>query len=175
MKSMKTRWVVAVAMIGLFALAQGARAESGNRLGVGVNYWTMVDHIGGHHIDKNGVSWLFTFQHEASTLVKIEADLEVFPEGFLGIDSTAYAPQVYLVLGSVIYGAVGVGILCADGDFADDPFFALRAGLDLEIIPQLHLDLNVNYRFTEWSNLSDEDTNIDGDTMMLGAAVRFEF
>ena len=171
---MKKRWLLAVAIIGLFAWAQGVRAESAHRLGVGANYWTMLDDIDVGNIDKNGVSWLATYQYKPAALLKLEADLEVFPEGFQGIDGAAYAPEAYLILGSTIYGAVGVGILYADGDFADDPFYALRAGLDLEIIPQFHLDLNVNYRFTEWANANDMTKDINADTMTLGAALRFE-
>ena len=116
-----------------------------------------------------------TYQFKPAALLKLEADLEVFPDGFQGIDGAAYAPEAYLVLGAAIYGAVGVGILHADGDFADDPFYALRAGLDLEIIPQFYLDLNVNYRFAEWAKPSDMTKDIDADTMTLGAALRLAF
>jgi hypothetical protein len=172
---MKKRWLLAVGIIGLFVWAQSAHAESNHRIGVGVNYWTMLDDLDDDNIDKDGFSWLATYQYKVAALLKLEADLEVFPKGFQGIDDVAYAPEAYLVVGSTIYGAVGIGILYADGDFADDPFYALRAGLNLEIVPQLYLDLNVNYRFAETSNLSDRAKDIDGDTMTLGAALRLGF
>ena len=172
---MKKRWLLAVGIIGLFVWVQGVNAESVHRLGVGANYWRMLDDIDAEDIDENGFSWLATYQYKAADLLKLEVDLEVFPERYQGIDDTAYAPQAYLVIGSTIYAAAGVGILYADGDFADDPFYSLRAGLDLEIIPQLYLDLNVNYRFLKTTNLSDTAKDIDTDTLMLGAAIRIEF
>lgn len=172
---MKRSCLLAIAIVGLFALAQGARAESAHRVGVGANYWTMVDDIDVGNLDDDGVSWLATYQYQPADMLKLEADLEVFPDDFHGIDDTAYAPQAYLVLGSTIYAAVGVGILYADGDFADDAFYALRAGLDLEVMPQFYLDLNANYRFADTTDLSDVPEDIDADTLMLGAALRFEF
>ncbi len=172
---MKIRWLLAVAIIGSFTLAQGVRAESAHRLGVGGNYWTILDDIDVDNIDKSGVSWLVTYQYELASILKLEADLEMFPHGFHGIREAVYAPEAYLVVGSWIYGAAGVGFLYADGDFADDPFYVLRAGVDLAIIPPFCLDINVNYRFAEWGNPIDIAQSIDADMMTLGAAVRVEF
>lgn len=173
--SMKRIGIMTLVIIGLIAGAQVLQAETGNRLGVGVNYWKMLDDVDDDRFDENGLSWLVTYQHELAALLKLEVDLEVFPDDFLGMNDTAYAPEAYLVLGSAIYAAVGVGILYADGDFADDPFYALRAGLDLEILSDIYLDLNVNYRFAEWTNADDMADDIDGDTLTLGAALRFAF
>ena len=163
-----------VMVVSLFASTQLLRAESAHRIGVGANYWMMLDDIDVDNIDEDGVSWLATYQYKAAALLKLEADLEVFPDDFEGLDGVVYAPQAYLVVGSTIYAALGVGVFYADGDFADDPFYALRAGLDLEILPQLYLDLNANYRFADWAHPSDIADDIDGDTLMLGAAVRLE-
>lgn len=175
MKKVNKGWMLGVVLVGLLVAAQGVRSESNNRIGVGANYWRTLDNIDSDKFDENGVSWMVTYQHKLADLIKVEADLEMYSSGFLGIDRTVYSPEAYLVVGSTIYAAVGVGIFYADGDFADDPFYALRAGLDLEIIPQFYLDLNVNYRFVGTTDLSDEHRNIDTDTMTLGAAVRFEF
>ena len=148
------------------------RAESGLRLGVGVNYWKMLDDIEAEKIDEDGLSWLVTSQFELATLLKLEINLEIFTDDFQGIEGEALAPQVFVLLGSTIYGAAGVGILYADSEFADDPFYVLRAGLDLEIVPRLHLDLNVNYRFLEWVEADKLTEDIDADTMTLGVALR---
>ncbi len=175
MKLMNKGWMLWVVLVGLLVAAQGVRAESNDRIGVGVNYWRTLDNIDISNFDENGISWLATYQHKLADLIKVEADLEMYSSGFLGIDKTVYAPEAYLVVGSTIYGAIGAGIFYADSDFADDPFYALRAGLDLEIIPQFYLDLNVNYRFVGTTNLNDEHRNIDTDTMTLGTALRMEF
>jgi opacity protein-like surface antigen len=172
---MKKRWLLTVALIGMCAWPAAARAESGDLFGVGANYWTMLDNIDVHSIDNNGFSWLLTYQFNLAPLFKFETDVEMFPEGFQGVPSASYAPEVYLVIGSWIYGAVGAGILYADNEFADDPFYALRAGLDFELVPQVHLDLNLNYRFAEWTTKDAITEDISADTMMLGAAVRIEF
>lgn len=172
---MKTRWMMTVVIAGLFVGMQVANAESAHRIGAGANYWRVLDDVDADNIDKDGFSWLATYQYQPAAMLKLEADLEVFPDGFQGIDSEVYAPEVYLVLGSTLYGAVGAGILYADGDFAEDPFYALRAGLDLEILPQLYLDLNVNYRFAKTTDLSAVAEDIDTNTMTLGAALRMAF
>lgn len=86
-----------------------------------------------------------------------------------------YAPAAYLVLGTGLYGALGIGGSYSDGDFSKDPFYALRVGVAIEVLPKLFLDINANYRFNEWEEIKtvDEDTNTD--TITLGAAVRIEF
>lgn len=173
---MRKRLMLAVSIVGLFVLGQDVRAESPHRFGVGVNYWIMLDDVDVHNIDENGVSWLLTYQYKCAPLLKWELDLEMFPDGYQGIAGSTYAPETYLVLGSGIYGAVGVGILYTDGEFADTAFYALRAGIDLEVVPQFYLDLNVNYRSSDWSDLSVEKfKDIDADTVTLGAALRVEF
>jgi hypothetical protein len=172
---MNNKWLLMVGVVGLVVCAQGVNAESDHRIGVGANYWKVLDDVDVHNIDEDGFSWMLTYQYRLAAMLKLEADLEMFPEGFQGIDSAVYAPEAYLVLGSTIYAAAGAGILYADGDFADDPFYALRAGLDLEILPQVFLDLNVNYRFAKTTNLSDVAENVDTDTMTLGAALRLAF
>jgi len=172
---MRNRWLFAVLIVGLFGLAQGVRAEKIDRVGLGLNYWRMLDDIDVDEIDENGVSYLVTYQHKVASFLRLEADLEVFPDGFQGVDGSSYAPQAYVVLGLGIYAAVGVGIVYGDGDWANEPFYALRAGLDIEAFPQLYLDLNLNYRFGSTTDLSDPENDIDADTMTLGAALRYQF
>lgn len=169
---MRTRWIMVAAVIGVLAAVQGGRAAGDSRLGVGVNYWTTVDNIDVNDIDENGSSWLITYQLRLAALLRLETDLEIFPSDFEGIHGTVYAPQAYLVVGMGLYAALGAGILYNDGDFADEMFYALRAGIELEIIPELYLDLNANYRFADGSSLSEIGHDIDGDTITLGAALR---
>ncbi len=81
------------------------------------------------------------------------------------------APQAYLLLGGALYGGVGAGIFYSDSDFADRPFYVLRAGLNIMPTANMTLDINANYRFTEWD--SDLMQDIDTDTATLSAALRF--
>lgn len=147
-----------------------ASDASAMRLGVGANYWASLEDVGGQGFDESGLSWTASIQFHPAPLVWVEADIELLPEGFLGSTGQVWSPQAYLLAGSFIYGGVGIGAYYTDGEFADEPFYALRAGFDFPVGP-VHLDLNVNYRFG--GALDAED--IDTDTVFLGAAVRFGF
>jgi hypothetical protein len=156
--------------IAVFAWAGEGRAEP-HRLGVGANYWVTVDDIDADDIDDDGFSYLASYQYWPS-LVGMELSVELLPDRF-GED--AYAPQAYVLVGSGLYAGAGIGIVNTDGDFADDPFYAFKAGLQFELLPSLYLDLAAHYRFESSEDLEDEDTEIDSDTVFLGAAVRLGF
>jgi hypothetical protein len=165
---MKMRMIVAL-MAALAVTGLSARAfESGHRLGVGVNYWTALDDVDVHDIDENGFGYVFSYQYRGE-LLGIGIDHEILPDRF-GEDS--YAPQVYLLLGRTVYAGAGIGCVYADGDWADEPFFSFRAGLDLEVLPSVHLDVYGQYRFESKQDLKDETKDIDTDTVFLGAALR---
>ncbi len=173
------RKLLIVGLLATLAAVSQTRAEQTqlHRLGAGVNYWRTIDRIkdDDYKLDDDGLAWLATYQFAPWRLVKIQADLEIFPDGFGGSDKTTFAPQAYLVLGSAIYVAGGIGINYSDDKFADDPFYGVRAGLDLEVLPNLHLDINANYRFLDWDNVKELDKHINTDTVTLGAAVRLGF
>ena len=162
------RIICLLAVVLMTAGWTSARAESQHRLGVGANYWVALDDIDTDNIDDSGFSYLVTYQYVPG-LVGIELDGELLPDRY-GED--AYAPQAYVLLGKAIYAAAGVGIIHQDGDFADDPFYSFKAGLNLEVLPGLFLDVSANYRFESKLQLEDEHTDIDTDTVFVGAAVR---
>lgn len=161
----KALWVLWVAFIGLSAAQAG---DSVHRIGAGANYWTVLDDIDVDDVDEDGFSYFASYQFRP-TLIGLQADLEFLPDRF-GED--AIAPAAYLILGKAIYAAAGAGILNLDGEWADDPFFALKAGLDLEVLPHIFLDISASYRFDPETKLEDAVDNIDTDTVFLGAAVR---
>jgi len=166
-----------VASAGLLWMASTSQAQEqggNNQFGVGVHYWTTVKNIDVQDIDKNGFSYLAMYQYHYGW-VGIEADLEWFQKGFGGATQDIYQPQAYLILGKVIYAAAGIGGYYTDGKLADNPFYAFRAGLDIPLLPILHLDINANYRFENWDDLSTEGKSVDTDTITLGAAVRLVF
>ncbi len=82
-----------------------------------------------------------------------------------------WSPEAFVLVGGTIYAGAGVGIYYSDGVFNNSPFFMLRAGLDISILPFLSLDINANYRFNDWGSLDSSD--LDTDTIRLGAALRF--
>ena len=145
------------------------------RLGVGANYWQTIDTVDVDNFDEDGLSWVGSLQFELAEYSRIELAVEWFEAGFGGSIEDIYAPQAYFILGKGLYAAVGIGGYYTDGEFADDPFYALRAGLDVEVLPNLYLDVNANYRFQTWDALSEDGSDIDTDTVTLGAAVRIGF
>lgn len=172
---MNRRQLAVLAISGLAILAMATASFGGSRIGAGVHYWKTLDDIDLSEIDESGVSWIVTYQYGAPSLLKFQADLEIFPEKFAGFQETALAPQAFIILGKAIYAGVGIGTYYVDGDFADNPFYLLRAGVDLELVPTLFLDINANYRFEDWENIGETLEDIDTDVITLGAALRLAF
>lgn len=160
-----------IALLALPISATSALADSGSTLGFGATYWTSVDDVDVHNIDDDGFSFTASYQYWPS-LVGMELDMEILPDKY---GETAYAPQAYVLVGRTIYAAAGVGVEYRDDSFADDPFFALRAGVNLEILPNLYCDIYGTYRFNDSADLDNEHTDIDSDTIYLGAMLRIGF
>ncbi len=164
MKNVFVWFVVFVLALGFSA----ARAEDGgHRIGAGVNYWVALEDLD-NDFDDSGLSYLVSYQYRAG-LLGIQLDAEYLADLFA---EDAYAPAAYIVLGGALYAAAGAGIYNYDGEWADDPFFALKAGLDLELLPNIYLDIGASYRFDSGVDLDDAIDDIDTDTVFLGAAVR---
>lgn len=165
------RWLFLIVLLFLAVTATADKsAAADHRIGGGINYWVTLDDIefDSEKFDNSGVAYLVTYQYWPS-LFGLELDLEFLPDRF---GETALAPEAYILLGRSIYCGFGVGIVYSDGDFAQEPFFALRAGLNLELLPGLYADIYGNYRFNDSVDLKGEETNIDTDTVFLGAALR---
>ncbi len=146
-------------------------ARDAHRLGLGATYWTSVDDVDVDNIDDDGFSFTASYQYWP-TLLGVELNLEMMPDKY---GENAFSPQAYVLFGKAIYGGAGIGIDYRDGDFAEEPFFALRAGLNLEILPAIYWDIYGTYRFNDSADLDDEKKDIDTDTVYLGTAVRFAF
>ncbi|MDZ4199768.1 MAG: hypothetical protein U1E27_10860 [Kiritimatiellia bacterium] len=164
-------WTAVLALTLAFGWMPARASEGNHRFGLAATYWVALDDIDVNDLDDNGLTLALSFQYRPS-LVGLELALELLPDRF-GED--AVAPQAYFILGRTLYAAAGVGIVYRDGDFADDPFFAFRAGFDFEIFPAIYLDLFASYRFNDTTDLEDEGEKIDTDTVFLGAAVRVRF
>ena len=158
----------------LFSVGQAMAGE--HRMGGGAHYWRTIDDLeeDDFDIDEDGVAYLASYQYVAASMLKLEIDLEIFPEDFGGSDEVVYAPQVLALLGAGIYGGIGIGTFYVDDEFADDPFYSLRAGIDLEVLPSVRLDINANYTFTDFDSIKTVDQDVDTDTITLGAMLRIE-
>jgi len=170
----KGLWLVIVAVAVALAATPASAGE--HRLGFGVHYWKTVDEIADElpefELEDDGLTGIVSYQYVAG-FIRFEAAAEYFESGFQGSDAWAVSPQVYVLAGRGFYGGVGMGVTYsdfADGDWSD-PYFIAKVGIDLLLLPKIHLDINADYRFAEWEQLDDYDT----DTITMGATVRFTF
>jgi hypothetical protein len=170
------RKIIMLLLVGFFSsIAFFTPAAQAISLGVGANYWQTVDSIDVDDFDEDGLSWIASLQVPLAEYSRIELAVEWFEKGFGGSTDDIYAPQAFFMLGKGLYAGAGVGGYYTDSEFANDPFYAFRAGFNVEVLPSISLDINANYRFENWDDLSEEGTDIDSDTITLGAAVRFGF
>lgn len=154
----------------VIAMTANVAIADEHRLGGGANYWVALDdiEIGEDEFDDDGLGFFASYQYWPG-LFGMEIDVEFLPDRF---GESAISPQAYLLIGKGIYAGAGIGTTYTDGDFADEPFFALKAGINLELLPGLFLDIYGNYRFNDSADFDDEDTDIDTDTIFLGSALR---
>ena len=159
----------------LLALLMGptTAAAAEHRLGLGLHYWSAIDDLVEDlpGVEDSGVSWLGSYIFEVEGPLKFGVDLEYFGEGFGGSTSSAWAPQVFALIGNRFYGGVGIGITYSssfDGN-TSDPYFLARVGVDFPIFPRLTLDLNLNYQADAFNQLDNFETS----ALTTGVIVRY--
>jgi len=163
-----TIWVIG-ALCVLFT-ATTSRAELGFRLGGGLHYVKTVGDIKETpEFDSNALN-LVAAAKVGSGLIKFEGDSEwVLDYG--GSSKTLWLPQVFGLVGGLIYGGAGIGIGYIDGEWFDRPFYALRAGVDIPLGP-VSVDVKADYRFMNSSAFESVDSE-DLDSITFGAVVWF--
>jgi hypothetical protein len=167
---MKQTSVLLVSAVLILLLAAASPAEAGVRFGGGIHYLnTLGDIKDDSEFDENSIgimgSLLLTSQ-----ILKLEAAVEYIPD-YAGLDEALILPQGYVLLGGLIYGGVGIGLGYFDGEWFDDPFYALRAGVDI-YLGGLDLDVFATYRFQKWDALDGLESD-DADSITFGALIRF--
>lgn len=168
------RWTCLIALL-LAGLSAPVSAGE-HRIGAGLHYWRSIDQLGDDFpdlaIEDDGLSQVVSYQYLAG-FIRFEAAAEYFNQGFQGSTDWAISPQVYILAGRGIYGGIGVGSTYSDAGFNgwSDPFFIAKAGVDFLLLPKLHLDINADYRFVDWEDVG----NYDSDTITFGATVRVGF
>ena len=163
--------VLLVAVIGLATAGASSPSSAGIGVGGGVHYLHNVGDIdaNGVNFDKDNFGFLGSIMGGAS-MFKLEGQVEYIPS-YLGTDEGMWIPQAYVLLGSVIYAGAGIGIGHFNSDWMDDPFYALRAGVNLPL-GAMGLDMYGTYHF--WNNDAFEDVNGDDlDSITFAALLRF--
>jgi hypothetical protein len=154
----------------LIALSAGA-AFAGSQIGGGIHYLATVGDIkDSPQIDDSNFNFVASYKWTGAGLIAFEGDVEFVPD-YLGSNEMLYQPQAYALIGGLIYGGAGIGIGYLDGEWFDNPFYALRAGVDLPV-GNLHVDVNANYRFLSSKALQSLNET-DLDSVTFGAIVRF--
>ncbi|HEX5760547.1 MAG TPA: hypothetical protein VF121_15280 [Thermoanaerobaculia bacterium] len=183
MKSLALRRTLPlVAALALLLPAAAGAAE--HRVGGGIHYWRTLDDLedeGFGDIQDDGTAYVASWQILPAGIFRFELGLEYFPDDFGGaFDDEVLSPQAYLLVGHGLYVGVGAGLLYSDqfgrepgsdDDDFSDPFYALRGGFEMTLIPRVHFDVNANYRANAWEKLGDVDVG----TLTLGAQVRIGF
>jgi len=145
-------------------------AQARGRIGAGAEYMkTLGDIKDTEEFDPDAVAFLGSYQMDLE-LFKVEGDVE-FVLDFGGSGKALILPQAYALLGDFVYGGVGIGTVTFDGEWASDPFYALRAGVNLGL-DSMEVDVYGLYRFLDTDVFEDfGDQNLDSITFC--AQVRF--
>lgn len=161
------RIMIAIAVVA--ALIASANVASASSIGGGVHYLRNLGDISDNGYEPNNFSILGSFQMPLAMLT-LEADVEYMFD-LMGTDEGAWLPQAYALIGGMIYGGLGIGIINADGEWADNPFYNLRAGVNLPL-SAMNLDVYGTYQF--WSDDQLEAaTGDDLDSVTFAAVLRF--
>jgi len=139
------------------------------KLGGGIHYLHSLEQIkDSEEFDENSLGYLGSLQL-SSAGITVEGLAEYIPD-YLGFDENLVMPQVYLLLGQLIYVGAGAGWGYYNKDWTDDPFYALRAGVNVGRDP-LGLDVFATYRFMKWKVLENVDSE-DWNSITFGAVLR---
>jgi hypothetical protein len=155
----------------LLAAAPAAAIES--RVGVGLHLWRtakdLSDHPGGEL--EQELSGLISYQLVLLRPLKVEVDLEYFPNGFGGTGIVFVSPQGFIVVGDRWYAAVGAGWIYSnhqvEGNLSDIIYLA-RLGADLPLRSRLRFDVFAEERAESAGDL----THLSGDAITFAAVLR---
>ena len=143
----------------------------GFRLGAGVHYMTVLGDIKDDpNFDENAFAFIASADFKVP-LVRIEGDVEFIPD-YHNSSETMIQPAVYGLLGNLIYGGIGTGIGYMDKSGWQKAFFALRAGVNFDLLPRVGLDVFASYQFQDAGDLE----NLSGDSLdslTFGAIAHF--
>ena len=163
-----------IALLSLVLAVTIAVPAAAAQFGVGLHYLRTLDDQGfGEDFKQNDFA-LFGSITIPVAIVRIEGQLEWVPD-YIGSDENLFQPAAYGLLDiGPIYGGAGIGVGYLTGDFggwATNPFYALRAGIDLGL-GGINVDVFASYRFQS-ANFAEGAQNLDLDKLTLAAQIRF--
>ena len=154
----------------LWTTAPAAAIE--HRLGVGVHQWKPASELLDEPLegDDSDLAAVLSYQLVLFRPLKLQADLEYFPNGFGGAGEEAWFPQGSLVVGDRWYAAIGAGSVYSEdleGNFSD-VIYSARLGIDYPVLPRIRLDVSADHRAPDVSGLGE----VEAETVTLAAVVR---
>ena len=161
----------------VFVASLNPAAAAEHFLGGGVRFFRTlddieIDDIG--KIDTDGNSLILSYLAKPAGLFKIEFDIEYFGDGYGEQTGSIISPQFLVLFGSNFYGGLGAGINYVQdnliGEDASDIFYIGRLGLQLTLLPRLHLDLNANYQTDVFDKVFSGPSS---NSVTFGAMARF--
>jgi hypothetical protein len=168
---MKAKRLWGLGLACFLATAPAAAIE--NRLGVGVHLWKSAGDLWAHPAgaDEHDLTALLSYQLVLLRRLKLQLDVEYFPNGFGGAGVVALFPQGLVVVGDRWYVAAGAGWVYSnrqvEGNLSDVIYIA-RLGVDLPVRARLHFDLCAQQRAADVSGLAE----VGEDTVTFAAVLR---
>jgi hypothetical protein len=167
--------ILTSALVALLGVPKEASAIIGHSFGIGLHYLRNISELdedlddGEGGLDQNSFGLLGSYQF-GMPLLTLEGNLEYVPD-YIGSDHGLVEPSFYVLTNGLIYFGGGIGIGYIDGDWQSDPFYALRAGVNLGV-GGIGLDVYGSYRFQEDEEIEDL-TGEDLDSLTFAAVFRF--
>ena len=144
-----------------------------SKLGVGLHYLHNLGDIKNENLsdlEKDSFGVIGSYQFSPGVF-KIEGDVE-YIFNYLGTDEAMWEPSAWGLTSGMLYGGAGIGIGYRDGDWQKNPWYALRAGLDMPLT-MFDLDAYATYRFQSAGDLGDVVDDLD--SLTFAAVIRFPF
>ena len=140
------------------------------QFGAGAHYMNTVGDIkDAEGFDTDALNLLLAAKRSA-VLFNVELDSE-WSLNFGGSDKTLWMPQLFGLMGRMIYGGAGIGTGYIDGEWFDKPIYSLRGGVILPL-RRFSVDVNATYQFMSFDQLESADTD-DLDSVTFGAILWF--
>lgn len=169
MRTWNRSLIATLSLIAVIGIATPAVALP--QMGIGLHYLRTLEEINtGGDVSQNDFS-VFGSITIPVAIIKIEGDLEWVPD-YLGSDKSLWQPSAYAFLKlGLIYGGAGIGIGYLDGDWASNPWYGIRAGLEFGLAG-LALDGFASYRFQS-ASFGSGAQNFDLDAITFGVQAKF--
>jgi len=168
------KWQGLIVLLMGSTLMAGA-ANAGGSLGAGIHYLRNLGDItddGAVDLNQNSVGLIGSYQYDMR-MFKVEGNVEYIFD-YVGTGHPMWEPSLYGLFGLgalPLYAGAGIGIGYTDNQWQQNPFYALRAGVNLPL-GKMGLDLFATYRFqsdTDLKNLTGEDL----DSLTFAGVLRF--